>query len=80
MKEIHLLRTYNKLKEVYRGLVGFKDNEECKDLFLFVKPGRNEKIVWIFRPIYPVKNKEYELFQEVTEKVYEYEYNQYNFF
>jgi len=66
--------------EIFKGLVGFEGNNKSKNLYLFVEPPKNIKVIWILRPNFFVKTPEYEQFRKITEASYNYEYNKYHYF
>ena len=68
------------VKEVFKGMVDFKNDKDHKDSYLLLKPDKDEKLIWILRARYLVKTPEYELFQQVTKKIYDFEYNRYHYF
>ena len=41
---------------------------------------KDEKVIWILRPIFMIKNKDYELFWEKSNKLLEYDKNLYGYF
>ena len=68
------------VKEVYKGLVEFNDEEDLKNSYLLLKPEEDEKVVWIIRSTYNICNKESELFWKMSKKIYDFEYNRYHYY
>lgn len=65
--------------EVFRGIVPFGDNKSS-NLYLFLKPPEDKRVIWILRPNFFVKSREYEIFKQIKEASYNYEYNKYHYF
>jgi len=66
--------------EVFRGIVSFNGNKSS-NLYLFLKPPEEDiRVIWILRPKFFVKTREYELFKQIRDANYDYEYNRYNYF
>lgn len=64
--------------EVFRGIVPIGDNKSS-NLYLFLEPPEDIRVIWILRPNFFVKSPEYTLFKQITDANYDYEYNRYNY-
>ncbi len=63
---------------VFKGIVPFNDNKSS-NLYLFLEPPEDIRVIWMLRPNFFVKTPEYSLFKQITDANYKYEYNRYNY-
>jgi hypothetical protein len=50
--------------EIFKGLVGF-ENQDTKDMYLFLEPGGNTKVIWILRTKYLVEGDAHKIYKDM---------------